>query len=127
MHRDYQCQMWFVEAVQFQEFLRTELMKSAAKAGLALPAYPVIPITDKNLRIERLQIPISEGTIRLHSSQKTLVDQLQQWPVADHDDGPDCLEMLWKHAIEMAATTLTATTIKTSAPASSGPLGGYRL
>ncbi|MCV6601830.1 MAG: phage terminase large subunit, partial [Cohaesibacter sp.] len=79
LHREYQCQLWFVEAVQFQEFLRTELMKRAALAGLALPAYPVTPITDKNLRIERLQIPISNGTVRLHKSQKTLIDQLQQW------------------------------------------------
>lgn len=127
MQREYQCQMWFAEVVQFQEFLRTELIKRAAKAGLALPAYPVSPIIDKNLRIERLQIPISDGTIRLHKSQQTLIDQLQQWPMADHDDGPDCLEMLWKHTIEMAATTLTATSITTAAPTSQGTLGGYRL
>ena len=127
MQRDYQCQMWFVETVQFQEFLRTELMKRAAKAGLALPAYPVSPITDKNLRIERLQIPISDGTIRLHKSQQTLIDQLQQWPVADHDDGPDCLEMLWTHAIQHAATTLTSQTITTARPPSAGVIGGYRL
>nr|WP_321460412.1 phage terminase large subunit [uncultured Cohaesibacter sp.] len=127
MQREYQCQMWFAEVVQFQEFLRTELIKRAANAGLALPAYPVSPIIDKNLRIERLQIPISDGTIRLHKSQQTLIDQLQQWPMADHDDGPDCLEMLWKHTIEMAATTLTATSITTAAPTSQGTLGGYRL
>lgn len=126
-HREYQCQLWFVETVQFQEFLRTELMKRAALAGLALPAYPVTPITDKNLRIERLQIPISNGTLRLHKSQQTLIDQLQQWPNADHDDGPDCLEMLWQHTIQMAATTLTAKTIKTASAVRFNPLGGYRL
>ncbi|SDQ17722.1 phage terminase large subunit [Pseudovibrio sp. Tun.PSC04-5.I4] len=126
-HREYGCQMWFVEAVQFQEMLRTELMKQAALSGLALPAYPVMPITDKNLRIERLQIPIKDGLIRLHNSQKVLIDQLQQWPNADHDDGPDCLEMLWKHTLEMAFTTLSSTSFTTAPSAHGSLLGGYRL
>ncbi len=127
LHREYGCQMWFVESVQFQEMLRTELMAAAAKAGLALPAYPVIPHTDKNMRIERLQIPVSDGTIRLHPGQKTLIDQLQQWPMADHDDGPDCLEMLWTHSVQMAVAALSADVIQTASPISAGPLGGYRL
>ncbi len=96
----YQCQLWFVESVQFQEFLRTEIMKSAAKRGLAMPCVPIMPITDKTLRIERLQPPIKDGLIRLHNSQKTLIDQLRQWPQAPHDDGPDCLEMLWAGAVK---------------------------
>jgi predicted phage terminase large subunit-like protein len=91
--------LWFVETVQFQEFLRTSLMVEAAKAGVGLSAVPVIPNSDKNLRIERLQPPIAAGLIRLHSTQRTLIDQLQQWPNADHDDGPDCLDMLWQHAL----------------------------
>lgn len=106
LQREFNCQLWFVESVQFQELLRTELMKRAAKAGLAMPCYPVIPHTDKNLRIERLQIPVSDGMIRLHSSQKTLITQLQQWPNADHDDGPDCLEMLWTYAVQFGSGSL---------------------
>jgi predicted phage terminase large subunit-like protein len=100
MAREYQPALWFVEAVQFQEFLRTELMNRAVKAGIALPAIPVIPNTDKRLRIERLQPPMAAGLIRLHSSQSTLLEQLQQWPSAAHDDGPDALEMLWSGAVQ---------------------------
>lgn len=99
LQRDYHCALWFVESVQFQEFLRTELMKRAAKVGLAFPAIPIIPIVDKTLRIERLQPPTASGLIRLHQSQTTLIQQLQQWPNAAHDDGPDCLEMLWTNAL----------------------------
>lgn len=95
--------LWFVETVQFQEFLRTELMARAVKAGVALPAIPVIPNTDKRLRIERLQPPIAAGLIRFHASQTTLIEQLQQWPGAAHDDGPDALEMLWTHAVRYGA------------------------
>lgn len=100
LQREYRCVLWFVESIQFQEFLRTTLMKDAAKAGVALSAIPVNPITDKLLRIERLQPPIASAIIKLHSSQSTLIDQLQQFPDADHDDGPDCLEMLWENALK---------------------------
>jgi predicted phage terminase large subunit-like protein len=91
--------LWFVEAVQFQEFLRTEIMKAAVKQEVPLPAIPVLPIADKGLRIQRLQPPMAAGLIRLHSSQTSLLEQLRQWPSGAHDDGPDCLEMLWSGAV----------------------------
>ncbi len=99
LQREYRCHLWFVEAVQFQEFLRTTLMRDALKANVALSAVPVVPHADKQLRIERLQPPIAAGLIRLNTSQTTLIEQLQQWPNADHDDGPDCLDMLWQNAV----------------------------
>lgn len=143
LQRDYACQLWFVESVQFQELLRTDLMKAAARAGLAMPCVPIVPLADKALRIERLQPPVHAGLIRFNAAHKVLVDQLQQWPDADHDDGPDCLEMLWSNAVAKAASALTANTFRTapgssrsasafggagsiSGPAS-GRFGGYRL
>lgn len=124
MQRDYGCQLWFVESVQFQELLRTELMKRAAQQNLAMPTWPVMPITDKRLRIERLQPPMKAGLIRLHNSQKTLIDQLSQWPNADHDDGPDCLEMLWTGAIEHSGGLFTGGGIAT-ATETANPMRGY--
>ncbi|MGM4981883.1 phage terminase large subunit [Rhizobium sp. 11_C7_N12_5] len=99
LQRQYHCLLWFVESVQFQEFLRTTLMTTAAKQGVAISAVPVTPNADKDLRIERLQPPIAAGLIRINSTQQTLIDQLQQWPDADHDDGPDCLDMLWQYGL----------------------------
>ena len=101
--RRHACLMWFVEAVQFQEFLRTEAMKRAIKEGVPLPAMPVTPIADKDLRIATLQPPVADGLIRFHSAQRTLLTQLRHWPKADHDDGPDCLEILWKGAVSFSA------------------------
>lgn len=118
MQREYTCQLWFVESVQFQELLRTELMKRAAKLGLAMPCMPIIPHTDKILRVERLQPPMKAGLIRLHNSQKTLIDQLQQWPNASHDDGPDCLEMLYTNALEKSGGLFTGGGIAVGAGAS---------
>lgn len=95
----YGCLVWSVEAVQFQEFLRTELVKRSAAAGIPVPARAVTPHSDKLLRIESLQPHMANGLIRLHSSQTTLIDQLRHFPMADHDDGPDALHMLWALAV----------------------------
>jgi predicted phage terminase large subunit-like protein len=99
MHREYACVVWGVESVQFQEFLRTELVKRSAKAGVPVPARALTPITDKLLRIETLQPHMHNGLLRLHSSQTTLVEQFRHFPKADHDDGPDMVAMLWMLAI----------------------------
>lgn len=128
MQREWKCALWGVESVQFQEFLRTEIMVRAAKDGVALPAVPLVPIADKALRIERLQPPIASGLIRLHKSQTTLREQLQQWPHAAHDDGPDALEMLWMLAVQHGAGGLTAGLIGSlTGHRPAGPTDGYRL
>lgn len=102
LQKQYRCLLWVVEVVQFQAFLYSELIKRAALAGIAFPARGVQPIADKMLRIESLQPHFVNGLIRLHPSQTTLIDQLRHFPKADHDDGPDALQML-----HMAATSFS--------------------
>lgn len=99
MQREYCCIVWGVEAVQFQEFLRTELVKRSAALQVPVPARALTPISDKLLRIESLQPHMHNGLIRLHPSQQTLVDQFRHFPKADHDDGPDMVQMLWMLAV----------------------------
>ena len=129
LQREYRALLWFVESVQFQEFLRTNLMTEAAKQGVGISAIPIIPSADKNLRIERLQPPVAAGLIRFSPTHTTLIEQLQQWPNADHDDGPDCLDMLWQNTlIYGGGQGGSAGQIQTaSSSASVGRLGGYRL
>ena len=45
-----------------------------------------------------LQPHVANGKIRLHRTQSVLLEQLKFWPEADHDDGPDALEKLWRLA-----------------------------
>ncbi len=129
LQREYRALLWFVEAVQFQEFLRTSLMQEAARLGVGLSAVPVTPSADKNLRIERLQPPVAAGLIRFSSNHTTLIDQLQQWPNADHDDGPDCLDMLWQHTLFYSggAGTSGGQVMTASASIGGARLGDYRL
>ncbi len=106
---EYQCLVWGIETVQFQEFLRTELVKRSAARGIPVPARAIQPFTDKLLRIETLQPHMANGLIRLHSSQNTLIEQLRHFPKADHDDGPDALQMLWMLALSGAGSVPAVT------------------
>jgi len=103
LQREYKCAAWAIEAVQFQEFLRTELVKRGSQQGVPIPARPIIPNTDKRLRIESLQPHMANGLIRLNPNQQTLIQQLKHFPMAAHDDGPDCLHMLWQQASGFAS------------------------
>ena len=103
LHKQYRCSVWFVETVQFQEFLKDELVKRSAQRGNPVPARAVKPIADKMLRIETLQPHMANGLILLHADQITLIEQLRRFPKAAHDDGPDALQMLWAGAISNAA------------------------
>lgn len=96
---EFNCQLWAVESVQFQEFFRTELIKRSAKSHVHVPAIPMIPHHDKLLRIESLQPHMNNGLLLLHREQSTLIDQFRHFPKADHDDGCDAVEMCWKLAI----------------------------
>lgn len=93
--REYMCIAWAFEAVQFQEFMRQELVKRSAKAGVPVPAVPITPHGDKDLRIESLSPHVNNGLILFSQEHTVLNTQLRHWPEADHDDGPDALQMLW--------------------------------
>lgn len=95
LHKEYRCQVWAVETVQFQEFFKDELVKRSARAGYTVPARGIKPNSDKALRIESLQPHMANGLIKFRAEQRELVEQLRHFPDADHDDGPDALHMLW--------------------------------
>lgn len=96
LQRRWSCLMWAVEAVQFQEFFADVLVREAARQGLPLPVTPLKNNTDKLLRIESLHPYFCQGRTLLNPDSHVLIDQLRHFPMADHDDGPDALEMLWR-------------------------------
>ena len=51
------------------------------------------------MRIEGLQPHVANGLILFNRNHRTLLQQLRDWPEAQHDDGPDALEMLWQIAL----------------------------
>ncbi len=94
-----------VEANQFQELLAGEFASAFRRRGL-LDARPV-PIenrTNKLVRIRRLGPYLSSRRIRFRNNSpgtRLLVEQLKEFPIADHDDGPDAAEMALRLAAEL--------------------------
>lgn len=100
--RDYHCLAWGIESIQFQEFFRAELVRRSAKIGVPVPAVALTPHTDKSMRIESISPHVNNGLILFHPSHTVLNSQVRHWPEADHDDGPDALQMLWMMAVSRA-------------------------
>ena len=99
MQREYGCHLWAIEAVQFQAFFKDELVKESGKQGTHVPAKGITSSTDKELRIESIQPHMENGFIKLLPELRELISQLRHFPKADHDDGPDALQMLWATAV----------------------------
>lgn len=97
LQADWRCLLWAIESVAFQEFFRQQLVKESAAKHVPVPARG-FEGGDKDLRIESLQPHVANGLILFNRNHRTLNQQLEYWPQADHDDGPDALEMLWQTA-----------------------------
>lgn len=118
MQRRHGCVMWAVESNAYQDFLRSEIGRRSVEAGVPMPVRGVVSAADKALRIESLQPHFAAGRILLGPGQEALAEQLEQWPAAAHDDGPDALHMLWGAAMGSAHRPLAETA--RSAPARLG-------
>jgi predicted phage terminase large subunit-like protein len=94
-----------VEANQFQDLLAGQFETEFRRQGL-LGARPVAIENHvaKQVRIRRLGPYLSSRRLRFKDaspSTRLLVEQLMEFPVADHDDGPDALEMALRLAQEI--------------------------
>ncbi|MCE5268307.1 MAG: hypothetical protein LLG00_10525 [Planctomycetaceae bacterium] len=85
-----------VEANQFQDLLAGEFEAEFHRQGiLAARPLPIDNRVPKQVRVRRLGPYLSSRRLRFRLSPGTrlLVEQLREFPVGDHDDGPDALEM----------------------------------
>ncbi|MCC6125805.1 MAG: hypothetical protein IT426_12635 [Pirellulales bacterium] len=95
--RRFQPDVFAVEANQFQDLLAVEFEQEIRRQGL-LGARPM-PLenhVNKSVRIRRLGPYLSTRRLRFKAGSpgtKLLVEQLQEFPQADRDDGPDAAEM----------------------------------
>ena len=80
------------ETVQFQWFLKEELAKASAKAGLYLPIEEVPQTSDKTMRIQTLQPDVKNHYIKFNKRHKLLLEQMKYFPMGAYDDGVDALE-----------------------------------
>jgi predicted phage terminase large subunit-like protein len=94
-----------VEANQFQDLLAGEFASALNRRGLlAARPRPIHNSTNKLVRIRRLGPYLASRRLRFKADSpgtRLLVEQLTMFPVADHDDGPDALEMAVRLAAEL--------------------------
>jgi len=84
-----------VESDQFQELLADQLAEQQAKKWFAQIVYKMLTGgVPKDVRIRRLTPDLVARKLRFRANPGTrlLVRQMQEFPVGDHDDGPDGLE-----------------------------------
>ncbi|MFV0626150.1 MAG: phage terminase large subunit [Alphaproteobacteria bacterium] len=105
--KKYNCVLWFVETVQFQEFLRTEIQRRAKLDNVIMPCIGINQNVDKDLRIQSLQPYVNGGDIEFDPSHSALINQMKHWPKTAHDDGVDALHILWTNAVKYANRTQT--------------------
>jgi len=95
-----------IEAEQFQELLVHEFRRQCGERfDLRLPMYTMMTQgIPKLARIRRLSQYVINRELRFRADSpgcRLLVDQLMDFPFADHDDGPDALEMCTRLPLEL--------------------------
>jgi len=91
--RMYRFSYFAVEENGFQVELKKNLKKAASEAKVKLPVTSVVNTGNKQGRIEMMEPRVTQGKIRFSRKHKALLEQLRQFPLAAHDDGPDALQM----------------------------------
>ena len=95
-----------IEAEQFQELLVHEFTRQGRQRPAACPAIHMMMTAGvpKIARIRRLSQYVINRELRFKADSpgcRLLVDQLMDFPLADHDDGPDALEMCIRLPMEL--------------------------
>ncbi len=95
-----------IEAEQFQELLVYEFQRQCAgRPQLRLPVWKMKSAgVPKIARIRRLTQYVTRRELRFRGDSpgcRRLVDQLMDFPLAEHDDGPDALEMCTRLPVEL--------------------------
>ncbi len=81
------------EKNQFQEIMLDNLTRRAQLTGVRFNGRPINSQTNKQARIAGLESLVTQGLIVFSRRHQILLEQLRQFPLGKHDDGPDALEM----------------------------------
>jgi predicted phage terminase large subunit-like protein len=104
MVRNFRPDAFGVEVNQFQELLVADLLRVGRAQRVHLPIHTIPNQVNKQVRIRRLGTYLAQRKFRFKSRSPgtaLLVQQMKDFPVGDHDDGPDALEMALRLLIEL--------------------------
>ena len=105
LHERFAYERFAVETNLYRNLLLPNMMdekrrrEEKSKKIIRIPFYDVEQTENKNERIYRLEPKVNHGWILFNRAlTKDFMNQVTDFPFADHDDGPDCLEILWNLA-----------------------------
>lgn len=104
LQKDFRADGVAIETNQFQELLAKDIARQSSERGIMIPIFEVENTVNKLVRIRRLGPLLSRRLLRFKTRSpgtQLLIDQLRDFPVGSHDDGPDALEMALRLAIEI--------------------------
>ncbi len=93
----YQYDAFAFETNGFQAVLADTLVTKSAETHVNLPLVMVNHTKPKKVRIRRLGTYLEHRFIKFRdqsADSMAHIKQLKMYPIGDHDDGPDCLEMV---------------------------------
>lgn len=106
LYQRFQPDAFGVEANQFQDLLGGQFLDAFRRQRvLGAAPWTIDNRVNKQVRIRRLGPYLASRRLRfLENSPSTrlLVNQLRDFPIGDHDDGPDALEMALRLAVEIS-------------------------
>jgi len=85
-----------IESVAYQKMLKYFVKNESTKRNEYINVVDLKGSTvgkSKDYRIKGLQPMIATGRLFLHKTQQSLIQQLSEYPLGEHDDGPDSLSM----------------------------------
>ena len=105
LHDTYKFERMAVETNLYRNLLLPNIIEERKRReektekDIRLAFYDVEQTENKRERITRLEPKCNNGWILFNRAlSKEFMSQVEDFPHADHDDGPDCLEILWNLA-----------------------------
>ncbi len=89
----YEVRLFSVESNQFQQLMVDQLISRLRGEDIATIVWPVTNSVAKVQRIAGLEPLVTQGRVVFSSAHEVLMDQLREFPLGRHDDGPDALQM----------------------------------
>lgn len=94
-----------IEVNQFQQLMASDLRHKSAKAGVDVRVMEIQNTMAKTDRIQKLRPFVLEGSLLFNKHDRNFLNQLTQFPMAAHDDGPDAVVMAMQAGIMYRAMT----------------------
>jgi predicted phage terminase large subunit-like protein len=91
--RTYEYQNFNVETIAFQQMFKDEIVKRSTEQGIYLPVREFKSTIKKEVRIAALEPLVTNGQIRVLSTHKDLIEEMERFPKGTHDDQLDALNM----------------------------------